>query len=175
MRITRDMVQESRDLWRANQAENLPLITALADYGFSGNTWEGSARTGSIGGRLSLPIFSGGETHGKIVEARAQLEESEDRFNDARLQIEEDVRLALQELSAAVEENKSADQAVALAQTELKMARDRYSVGVGDNIQVVSAQTVLAGVRDDQVNAVAHYDIARANLAAALGRIQELR
>jgi len=84
-------------------------------------------------------------------------------------QIEEDVRLSIETLSAAVEELRATDQEVKLAEQELQMARDRFSAGVGDNIQLLSAQTALEVAREGQVNALASYQIARVNWAMATG------
>ena len=83
--------------------------------------------------------------------------------------------LALQTLSAEIEETHTADEAVDLSRKELKMAQDRFSAGVGDNIQVLNAQTALARALDDQVDAFARYDTARVNLAAAVGHMQEFK
>jgi len=57
----------------------------------------------------------------------------------------------------------------------LEMARDRFRAGVGDNIEVVNAQTALANARLDQISALADYNGARLNLAAALGRARTFR
>ena len=70
---------------------------------------------------------------------------------------------------------RAADLAVTLAERELEMARDRFRAGVGDNIELVTAQTTLANARLDQVAALALYNGARLNLAAALGRAQAFR
>ena len=88
-----------------------------------------------------------------ILEESARRKEAEDRYSDTRAQVEEDVRLSLQTLSAEIEETHTADQAVGLSRKELKMAQDRFSAGVGDNIQVLNAQTALARALDDQVDA----------------------
>ena len=53
--------------------------------------------------------------------------------------------------------------------------RDRFRAGVGDNIELVTAQTTLANARLDQVTALAVYNGARLNLAAALGRAETFR
>jgi len=172
MQVASEAYQASIYNYRSAEAGHLPTLVAMADYGFSGNTPDSTARTGSIGGRLDLPIFEGGEIHGRAVEAQGMRDEYESRYNDVRAQIEEDVRLALQNLTAEIQETQTADQAVTLAQTELKMARDRYGAGVGDNIQLLTAQDVLDRALDDQVDAVARYDTARVNLATALGQME---
>ena len=175
LQIASEDIKASDYSRKAASAENLPSLKAMADYGHSGTTWENTARTGSIGGRLDLPIFSGGNTHGRVVEAEARQQEAEERYEDARVQVEEDVRLSLQTLIAEIEETRTADKAADLAHKELTMARDRFGAGVGDNIQVLTAQTALDQAMDDQVDAFARYDTARVNLATALGRIEEFK
>jgi outer membrane protein TolC len=55
------------------------------------------------------------------------------------------------------------------------MSRDRFRAGVADNLEVVNAQTSLANARDAQITALALYNAARLNLAAALGRAESFR
>jgi len=175
IQIAKEAWLAATDVLRAAKAENLPSLKAMADYGHSGTTIENTARTGSIGGRLDLPILSGGDTHGRVVEETARKKEAEDRYQDIVIQVEEDVRLSLQTLTAEIEETRTADQALDLARKELKMAQDRFSAGVGDNIQVLHAQTALARALDDQIDAFSRYDVARLSLAAALGRVQDFK
>jgi len=124
---------------------------------------------------LTLPILAGGQTHGHIIEETALQQQAHDRYQDTIAQVEEDVRLSLQTLTAEVEETRTADLAVDLSRKELKMAQDRFAAGAGDNIQVLNAQTALARALDDQVDTLARYDTARVNLASALGRMQQFK
>jgi outer membrane protein TolC len=55
------------------------------------------------------------------------------------------------------------------------MARDRFRAGVADNLEVTTAQTSLANARETQVTALAAYNAARVNLAAAMGRAETFR
>jgi len=156
----------------AARAGYLPVVSATADYGFSGNLPDGSARTGSIGGRLDFPIFSGGLTDGQVQEAKGRQAAAQSQFEDTRIQVEEDVRLALQTLSAEVDDVAAAETELKLAETELQFSQDRYSSGVGDNIQVVTAQTALEDARQSLIDVRARHADARANLAMALGHMQ---
>ncbi len=175
MRIASETFQASIYNYRSVEAQNLPTVKATADYGFSGNTLNGTARTSSIGGHLDLPIFEGGRIRGKTRAARALRDQYESRYHDIRDQVEEDVRLSLQTLEAEIQETHIADQVVQFAQRELKMARDRYGAGVGDNIQLLSAQDVLDRALDDQVDALARYDTARVNFATSLGQMENFK
>lgn len=157
----------------AARAENYPTVVAAADYGFSGPLPSHSARTGSIGGRLSLPIFSGGQTLSDSRIARARQNAAEVRLADAKAQVEEDVRLSAETLMAAREELTATQSEIALAERELTMARDRFAAGAGDNIQLLSAQTSLEAARESRLNAQAGYAVAGANWALALGDMKQ--
>jgi outer membrane protein TolC len=175
LRVTGEQMKAEAYAVDAAQANHLPAISANADYGFSGNTPDGSARTGMIGGRLTLPIFSGGFVHGQVTETKGRLAAAQKQDSDARIQVEEDVRLALVTLGAETDEVETAETQVNLAERELKLAEDRYRAGVGDNIQVVTAQTSLADARRSRVDVQARYSDARANLAMALGHMRTFR
>ena len=172
LRVTGEELQAERYTLDAARAGFLPTIAARADYGFSGNTPDSTARTGSIGGSLDLPLLSGGATLGQIKEARGRKSAAESQYNDIRIQVEEDVRLALHTLSAEVDEVKAAETNEQLAERELQLSQNRYSAGLGDNIQVVTAQASLADARKSRVDARARYADAEANLAAAVGHVR---
>jgi outer membrane protein TolC len=74
-----------------------------------------------------------------------------------------------------VERVRAADQGFELAQRELEMSRDRFRAGIADNLEVINAQTSLANARASQVEALAIYNAARLNLAAAMGRAETFR
>jgi outer membrane protein TolC len=92
-----------------------------------------------------------------------------------RGQVEEDVRLAFAGLRTTAETVRATNLEVTLAERELEMARDRFRAGVGDSIELITAQSALANARLDQVTALAVYNGARLNLAAALGRAKTFR
>jgi outer membrane protein TolC len=175
LQIAQESMKTSAFAAKASRAAALPSVRATGDYGFSGTTPSNSARTGKIGGAVEVPILSGGAVRAGNVLAAANQSEMKSRLSDMQAQVEEDVRLALQTLMAAFEETRAADQAVSLAQKELRMAQNRFSAGVGDNIQVLSAEAALDRAQDDQVNATARYDTARVNFALATGQMEAFR
>ena len=172
LRITHEQLKAETYALDAAKAGFLPTISARGDYGFSGNLPDSTARTGSIGGSLDLPILSGGFTRGQIQEARGRQSAAQSQYDDIRIQVEEDIRLALHTLSAEVDEVKAAETKVQLAERELQLSQNRYSAGLGDNVEVVTAQASLADARKSKVDARARHDDAEANLAMALGHMR---
>ena len=176
VRVARAQVAESDYQKKAVRAEQLPSLEFLGDYGVSGITPVTSALpTRRYAIQLNVPIFNGGLTRGRIQVASSRETQAELQLASIRGQVEEDVRLALSSLRTTAETVRAADLAVTLAERELEMARDRFRAGVGDNIEVVNAQTALANARLDQISALADYNGARLNLAAALGRARTFR
>jgi outer membrane protein TolC len=161
---------------RAARAEQLPSLEFVGDYGISGITPVSSALpTRRYAIQLDVPIFNGGLTRGRIQVASAREREAQLQLESVRGQVSEDVRLAYAALRTTADTVRAADQADTLAERELQMAQDRYRAGVGDSIELVTAQTTLTNARLDQVTALAAYNGARLNLAAALGRAQSFR
>ncbi len=160
----------------AVRSEYLPSVEFVGDYGVSGITPSNSdLPTRRVAIQVNVPIFNGGLTRGRLTVAASRQRQSELELSNVRGQVEEDVRLALTTLRTAAVQVRAADEGVMLAQRELEMARDRFKAGVGDNLEVVSAQTSLANARDAQVTALAQHNAARLNLAAALGRAERFR
>jgi outer membrane protein TolC len=73
------------------------------------------------------------------------------------------------ELQAALNQVELGRQQVALANEEVSLAQGRFQSGVADNIEVTTAQDSLARANDAEIGALFRYDIARAQLAHAVG------
>jgi outer membrane protein len=174
--VAEEELKRRRYSLSAARAELLPSLDFYGDYGESGNTpVQNSVPTRDVGMRLNIPIFNGGLTRGRFAEAKSLVRQAELRLSDTRQQVEQDVRLALQTVVTSAEQARAAQEAVRLAERELTMSRDRFAAGVTDNLEVVTAQTTLADARFEEINALAQYNAARVNLAAARGRIELFR
>lgn len=158
---------------KASQADWTPSVEAVADYGLSGpRPGQLTLPTRTFGVRVNVPIFDGGATYGRILESTSRKRQALAQLADVQTQVKQDVRLAVKTLALAGTQLTSAEQGLSLAQRELELARERFEVGLGDNIEVTNAQTALANARDVRIQALYQYTAARINLAAALGRIE---
>jgi outer membrane protein len=176
LQIAAQMLKQRRLERKGAVAEQYPSLRFIADYGSSGVTpSQFNFPTRSVALQVNIPIFNGGYTRGRIEVARSQECQAELQLRDTEWQVEEDVRLALVALASAIEQVRAADATLNLAERELRMARDRFAAGVADNIEVVQAQTSLENGRNGRVAAIAVYNTAQVNLAAALGRAQSFR
>lgn len=176
VQVAEEQTKATRLERQAVRAEYLPSVEFVGDYGVSGITpAKSDLPTHRVAVQVNVPIFNGGLTRGRLSVAASRQRQTELELSNIRGQVEEDVRLALTTLRTAAAQVRAADESVRLAQRELEMARDRFTAGVGDNLEVVSAQTSLANAREARVTALARHNAARLNLAAALGRAESFR
>lgn len=158
----------------AAKLERLPTVAAFGDYGSSGTGFDNSLPTRTYGISLRVPVFDGGRRDARRAESASQYRAEQVRTNDLKEQIELDVRLALDGLGSAGEQVKVAKEGLALAENELTQARRRYEAGVANSLEVTDAQTRLARARDNQTVALYSYNVARIDLAQAMGAVRRM-
>ncbi len=157
-------------------AEQWPSVEIFADYGVTGVRPNRFALpTRAFGARVNVPLFNGGATFGRLVAEKSRARQSALQVADAQRQIEQDVRLSLALLAAAVEQVSAAEQSVTLAQRETELAEERLAAGVADNLEVIRAQAALSQARTARIQALAQHVAARINLALALGAIERFQ
>ncbi|MFZ0410334.1 MAG: TolC family protein [Candidatus Acidiferrales bacterium] len=155
---------------KAAFAEHYPTLTFGGDYGFAGQ----HPSTNSHGvfdarGTLTIPIFAGNRTHADVLEADAQLQQSRDRLENVRAQIDTDVRTALLNLESSSEQVTVAQDNVKLADQALTQSRDRFVAGVTDTVEVVQAEEAVASANESYISSLYSYNYAKISLARAMG------
>jgi outer membrane protein TolC len=156
----------------ASRAANdalLPSFHVDADYGVIGNTPSGALGTYTMSATVKIPVFDGGRTTGRRIQAASLVRQREAELADFRSRIEFDVRSALLDLRAADQQLQAAQTTVQLAKDELQQARDRFAAGVAGNLEVTQAQEAVATASDVYVSALYSHNLAKASLAQALG------
>jgi outer membrane protein len=119
---------------------------------------------------LSLPIFTGFSRSLRLSQARAQQEDADEEVRARRLAVRSDVHarhLALETAYRAIGVQATSRDA---ARDQLRLAQDRYRVGVGTALEVSDAQTAVQRAETDYITAVYDYHKAIAALEAAVGR-----
>jgi outer membrane protein len=153
--------------------DRLPSVVLTGDYAKSGALPSDAKSVGAIGGAVSLPIFSGGLLKGRQTEAESRHREALAGLEDARRQVEFDVRTALERLAETAQEERAAALSLSLGERELEIVQHRYAAGVGASIDLIVAQAELARARSAEVSTLARYHSSRVNYAAAVGRASE--
>jgi outer membrane protein TolC len=158
----------------ATNLERLPSVSAFANYGDIGTSVYSALPTRSIGASVKIPIFDGGRRDARRVESASLFRSESIRTADLRDQIELDVRVAIDSLHSADAQVKAAEEGLTLAENEVAQAERRYKAGVSNSVEVTDAQTRLARARDNRINALYNYNLARIDLGTATGTIQSM-
>jgi len=151
--------------------ERLPSVVGFADYGSIGST-SSLLPTREFGLSLRVPIFDGGRRDAERAESASQLRQERIKTADLRDQIELDVRTAIVSLKSADAQVKTAREGLQLAEEEVSHARRRYEAGITNSIEVTDAQTRLDRARENVISALYNHNLARIDLASAMGRIE---
>jgi len=157
---------------QAADAERYPTAYVTANYGVIGPTLNSSHGTFTVTGSININIFDGGRIRADQQATSAEIERRRNELSDLRGKIDFEVRSALLELSTAAELVALARSNLDLANQTLAQARDRFSAGVADTIEVVQAQEALAGASQDDINGLYAHNLAKVSLARAVGGVE---
>ena len=92
---------------------------------------------------------------------------------DLRTHIDEQVRVALLDVSASKQLADVARSNVDLATRALSDETDRVNAGVDDNLPLVTAQATLASAENNLVESVYQYNVSKLALARAAGVLEQ--
>jgi outer membrane protein TolC len=158
---------------RAAAAGRYPTLGVDANYGDIGVNPAQSSGTWQVNGGLNIPIFTGGKVHSDLLEADAQLKQVRSQLGDLRGRIDYEVRTALLDLNSAAEQVEVTRSSVDLAEQALTQSRDRFSAGVTDNLEVVQAQEAVAGAHESYIQSLYAHNLAKVELARAIGDAEQ--
>ena len=109
-----------------------------------------------------------------MLEAEADLRNRRSEADDLKASIYYDIRAAFLDLQATTEQLQVATKARDLAAQQLTQARDRFTAGVGSNIEVVQAQEAVALASEQYIAARYGYDLAKGALVRGTGSTDDL-
>jgi outer membrane protein TolC len=154
---------------RAAIAERYPSVAVNADYGDQGPSPWNSHGTFTAGVGVNFPLWQGGRIRSDVEESDTELQQRMAELSDLRGRIEYDVRAAVLDLQTAADQLQVSRSSVDLARQALTQARDRFSAGVADNIEVVQAQNSVAGATTSYIDSLYAHNVAKVSLARAMG------
>jgi len=154
--------------------QRLPQLDFSGFWYYQGSRFNNGIPAYTYAISLEFPIFTGGRI--RAEEARAKLEEQHVAENRRQLeaQIVDEVKSALDELTAARNSVDVANLGLQLAQEEVAQAQRRFAAGVTTNVEVITAQDELARANDNQIAALYQFNLSRASLARATGEIEAM-
>ena len=173
LRSAKAAVNAAEESVRAARGERYPNVGVTADYGDVGPTLNSSHGTFTFQAAAKFNIFDGGRISGDIVQARAALKQRQDELADLNGQIDYQVRAALLDIRSAADQVAVARSNLDLANQTLAQSRDRFAAGVTDTVEVVQAQGQVAIANDNLISALYAHNLAKVELARALGSAEQ--
>jgi len=128
-----------------------------------------SQNTSQIGIFLSIPLFEGYKPTYLIRSAEATAELNASKRDQLKLQVSLDVWTAYQNLKTANESITASNVLLSSAEESSRVALGRYKEGVGNIIDTLSAQNALANAKQQKIQSVLNWNIARTTLAQSIG------
>ena len=167
-------VEQAKIDVRTAQFERLPSLALAGQYGETAAKFDDSNKKQEwfFGGAINFPIFDGLRAGADKRAAQSRQRSQELRLHNLELQISSELLLARQDASSRNQQIAVADTNLKLAREQLTLAQERYRQGVADNREVVEAQTSLAVADDNYVEAVFFYNLSRVELARAKGEVR---
>ena len=164
-----ERIRAAESARRAVIGDSLPTLHVNADFGEIGVSPSDSRGTFSVTGAVQIPIFQGGRTRGRLIEADADLRSRRSEAEDLKAQIYYDVRTALLDLQSTSEQLQVAARSRDLATQQLTQSRDRFTAGVANNIEIVQAQEAVAVANEQYISARYGYGLAKGALLRGIG------
>ena len=150
-----------------------PTVTLSALLGLqtttAGDWFTWPSRFWSVGPTLAQTLFDAGLRHATVRQFQAAYDQTVANYRLAVLtgfQQVEDNLAALRILSLEIQQQ---DTAVRSAERNLKVATDRYKLGIDPYLNVITAQTLLLGAKETAVNLRNQQITASVQLIEALG------
>ncbi len=168
--------EQTKRMLKIARAGYIPTVALFANYQWNRgqlmppneDEWIEGYQAGVA---VTIPIFDGLATQGEIKSARSQIKQIEAGKRALALGIETEVRSALLTLNATEEKVEAGRISVGSAEKSYQAAKDRYAVGMANNLDVMDAEVSLIQARAQYLQAVFDHELARANLEKAIGRM----
>jgi outer membrane protein TolC len=119
---------------------------------------------------ISLPIFTGFSRHLQLSRARAHQRNADESLRAQGLLVRANIEGRYLAVGTAYQSIGAQGQARDAAREQLRLARDRYRVGLGSALEVTDAQNAVTQAEGAFVGAVYDYHRAITALEAAVGR-----
>lgn len=152
------------------KAEAKPKVRIEASNQYDSETiFLKDINTSQVGISVTIPFFEGYKPSYLIRSAEATAELKASKRDQLRLQVSLDVWTAYQNLKTANESIKASQVLLTSAEESSQVALGRYKEGVGNIIDTLNAQSALASAKQQKIQSILNWNIARTTLAQSIG------
>jgi outer membrane protein len=168
-----ESIKAAQAAHKAAVAESLPKVTFDGFWDEQGQAFDAVTPGYQYRVNMRVPIFTGGRLRAERKTTALAEQRTQRQLAQESNQVTEQVRDGQIELQSALHQVDLGRQEVQLANEEVTLSQGRFQSGVTDNIEVTQAQDSLARANDTEIGALFRYNIARAQLARAVGNVEQ--
>jgi TolC family type I secretion outer membrane protein len=177
-------IEAAKARLRAEESNYFPTLSANGAYNWATGTqdlgeFNGVPLVGKVqdswnaGVMVTVPLFQGGLTRGRVSEARANLIAIEVQRDATRQSILLEVNQSYADMESAKVRIDVMESSLQKARENLEIAQGRYEAGFGPYLEVTDAQLSAVNAETDHVQALYDYYLAAARLLKATGRVEQ--
>lgn len=155
------------------EGELLPSVSLEASVNHSWEDGDGASRgvNASVIGRVTIPIYEGGQTYSRVREAKETLGQAKIEVDVARDQVHASLIGAWGGLEAARAQTVAARAQISALQLALEGVIEERNVGQRTTLDVLDAQNDVINARVSQVQAERDVVVAGYAILSAMGRL----
>jgi outer membrane protein TolC len=154
---------------KAARSERLPVVSFDGSYGGGGANPANYNQVYTVGGTVSVPLFTSGRIRSDEHAAEAALMQQRAALRDIEGRAEYDVRIARLDAQSSDSAVKVATENRSLAQRALTQSQDRFSSGVTNYLEVLQAEEAVVAASENYIASLFSYNVAKISLARAMG------
>ncbi len=158
---------------RATKKQYFPTVNAIASAGeFQTFDPDRNERTGgwwAASAFLSFPLFTGFLIENQVHEAKAQQAAADATTMDIGQALTQQVTASYLDVVSLAQQIKLNEELVKTATESLKLARERYKLGLSSVVEVTQAEVAVTAAQTKLAEAQYDYKIAEVTLAYAAG------
>ena len=168
-------VDQAKENVRIARSGFFPTISLTGNYSRSSDWWTTDRGIQSdrwfVEALATFTLWNWGNTAFKVGENKVKVAQAEDSKNQLMDSITLEVRDDYLNLLTAEKNINTAEKAIEQAEENLRMNEERYKYQVATQTDVVNAVTLLAQARTNYYGALSDFNVAKAQLERAMGKM----
>ena len=158
---------------KAEHALYYPTVGVVGTAGFVPTGYVAiPGRYGAIGMNVTIPIFNGGLFKARQTAAELKARAASQNISDLENRVTRDVRVAFLNATTSYDRMAVTRQLLAQAQQALDLAQTRYDIGLGNIVELSTAQLNLTSAQITDTNARYDYQAQRVMLEYQVGALR---
>jgi len=168
-------VKAAKAAFGYSAAQFLPTVSAYYQYSWHNEKFSAIDKMFDkdynwyAGVSLSLPVFQGFSRYAYVSKAKLTLSSQKIALDQAKKDVALEVKQAFFQVNQARKKIFVTRDAIAAAQEDLRINKEKYGLGAGTMLDLINAQVSYAKAKSDNVQALYDYKYAVARLEKAMG------